>query len=299
MTALAGTLTLGCPQGYVRVFADEGRRWPRCWAGWSGPRRQTRPPPGVSRSDAWPGCCAHSAAKTTCGRRAGRRGGAGPGRAADRPGAGNPGAAGRGHAEPADRRAAGGHRRHGCGSPRTRRGAGARGVRRRTSAAALAARTEGWAAGLRWAALPVRGQADPAGFAAAFSGSHRYVLDYLAEEVLDRQAEELRAFLLEPSLLECLSGGLCDAVTGRDGSQASPRNWWSASTRSKSMSATYSANSARPTATRPSRARQLGLIPNPAPQAIRGGPRYALVGLLARQCRGPSAEDSTRIRTFG
>ena len=86
--------------------------------------------------------------------------------------------------------------------------------------AALAARTEGWVAGLQLAALSLEGQADPAGFVAAFSGSHRYVLDYLAEEVLDRQQEELRTFLLETSLLERLSGGLCDAVTGRDGSQA-------------------------------------------------------------------------------
>ena len=86
--------------------------------------------------------------------------------------------------------------------------------------AALAARTEGWVAGLQLAALSLAGQADPAGFVAAFSGSHRYVLDYLAEEVLDRQPAELRAFLLETSLLERLSGGLCDAVTGRDDSQA-------------------------------------------------------------------------------
>jgi LuxR family maltose regulon positive regulatory protein len=86
--------------------------------------------------------------------------------------------------------------------------------------AALAARTEGWVAGLQLAALSLRGQADPAGFVAAFSGSHRYVLDYLAEEVLDRQHEELRTFLLETSLLERLSGGLCDAVTGRTDSQA-------------------------------------------------------------------------------
>ena len=55
---------------------------------------------------------------------------------------------------------------------------------------------------------------------AAFSGSHRYVLDYLAEEVLDRQAEELRGFLLETSVLERLSGESCDAVTGRDDGQA-------------------------------------------------------------------------------
>ena len=55
---------------------------------------------------------------------------------------------------------------------------------------------------------------------AAFTGSHRYVLDYLAEEVLERQDEQLRRFLLETSVLERLSGPLCDAVTGRPGSQA-------------------------------------------------------------------------------
>jgi ATP/maltotriose-dependent transcriptional regulator MalT len=86
--------------------------------------------------------------------------------------------------------------------------------------AALAARTEGWAAGLQLAALSLRGQADPAGFVAAFSGTHRYVLDYLAEEVLEAQSEQVRGFLLETSVLERLSGGLCDAVTGRAGSQA-------------------------------------------------------------------------------
>jgi LuxR family transcriptional regulator, maltose regulon positive regulatory protein len=72
---------------------------------------------------------------------------------------------------------------------------------------ALAARTEGWAAGLRLAALSLRGQADPAWFVATFSGSHRYVLDYLAGEVLDRQPEEVRTFLLQTSALERLSGG--------------------------------------------------------------------------------------------
>jgi LuxR family maltose regulon positive regulatory protein len=84
---------------------------------------------------------------------------------------------------------------------------------------ALAARTEGWAAGLQLAALSLRGQPDVAGFVAGFSGSHRYVLDYLAEEVLDRQPEPLRTFLLETSLLARLSGPLCDAVTGRADSQ--------------------------------------------------------------------------------
>ncbi len=85
---------------------------------------------------------------------------------------------------------------------------------------ALASRTEGWAAGLQLAALSLRGQPDVRGFMAAFTGSHRYVLDYLAEEVLERQPAQLREFLLETSVLERLSGSLCDAVTGRPGSQA-------------------------------------------------------------------------------
>jgi len=91
-----------------------------------------------------------------------------------------------------------------------------------TSVAALAVRTEGWAAGLQLAALSLRGQhdADAAAFVAAFTGSHRYVLDYLAEEVLERQDDQLRTFLLETSVLGRLSGPLCDAVTGREGSQA-------------------------------------------------------------------------------
>jgi LuxR family transcriptional regulator, maltose regulon positive regulatory protein len=86
--------------------------------------------------------------------------------------------------------------------------------------AALASRTEGWAVGLQLAALSLRGRVDADQFVAAFSGSHRYVLDYLAEEVLDRQPPELRSFLLETSVLERLSGPLCDAVTGRGDSQA-------------------------------------------------------------------------------
>ena len=89
-----------------------------------------------------------------------------------------------------------------------------------TAAEALVARTEGWAAGLQLAGLSLRGHADPAGFVAAFSGSHRFVLDYLADEVVDDQPGEVRAFLLETSVLERLTGGLCDAVTGRAGSQA-------------------------------------------------------------------------------
>ena len=86
--------------------------------------------------------------------------------------------------------------------------------------AALAARTEGWAAGLQLAGLSLRGQPDVAGFVAAFSGTHRYVLDYLTDEVLEGQTGQVREFLLETSVLERLSGGLCDAVTGRAGGEA-------------------------------------------------------------------------------
>ena len=89
-----------------------------------------------------------------------------------------------------------------------------------TAVTALVARTEGWAAGLQLAALSLQGHTDAAGFVAAFSGSHRFVLDYLADEILDSQAGPVRAFLLETSVLERLSGELCDAVTGRAGSQA-------------------------------------------------------------------------------
>jgi LuxR family transcriptional regulator, maltose regulon positive regulatory protein len=86
--------------------------------------------------------------------------------------------------------------------------------------AELAGRTEGWAVGLQLAGLSLRDQDDAAAFVAAFSGSHRYILDFLAEEVLDRQPEHMRAFLLQTSVLERLSGELCDAVTGRTDSQA-------------------------------------------------------------------------------
>ena len=86
--------------------------------------------------------------------------------------------------------------------------------------AALAARTEGWAAGLQLAALSLRGQPDVEGFVSAFTGSHRFILDFLAEEVLEQQSEQVRTFLLETSVLERLSGDLCDAVAGRTGSQS-------------------------------------------------------------------------------
>ena len=87
------------------------------------------------------------------------------------------------------------------------------------AAAALTARTEGWGAGLQLAALSLRGQADVAAFVASFSGSQRFVLDYLTEEVLGQQTEQVRGFLLQTSVLERLSGRLCDAITGRTDSQ--------------------------------------------------------------------------------
>ena len=85
--------------------------------------------------------------------------------------------------------------------------------------ATLAARSEGWAAGLQLAALSLQGQADVAAFVSTFSGIHRYVLDFLTEEVLDRQTDDVRGFLLETSVLDRLSGPLCDAVTGRTDGQ--------------------------------------------------------------------------------
>jgi LuxR family transcriptional regulator, maltose regulon positive regulatory protein len=86
--------------------------------------------------------------------------------------------------------------------------------------ATLEQRTEGWIAGLQLAALSLQGRADVSVFLAAFSGSHRFVLDYLSEEVLARQLEPVQQFLLHTCILERLSGPLCDAVTGQEGSQA-------------------------------------------------------------------------------
>lgn len=85
--------------------------------------------------------------------------------------------------------------------------------------AALEQRTEGWATGLQLAALSAAGAADPDGFVEAFAGSHRFVLDYLVDEVLAGQPDDVRDFLLDTSVLEELSGPLCDAVTGRTDGQ--------------------------------------------------------------------------------
>ncbi|HLT11324.1 MAG TPA: LuxR C-terminal-related transcriptional regulator [Micromonosporaceae bacterium] len=85
--------------------------------------------------------------------------------------------------------------------------------------AILTARTEGWAAGLQLAGLSLRGEPDPARFVADFSGSHRFVLDYLTEEVLERQPTHVTDFLLQTSLLDRLTGPLCNALTGRSDGQ--------------------------------------------------------------------------------
>ena len=85
---------------------------------------------------------------------------------------------------------------------------------------ALEARTEGWIAGLHLAALSLQGRDDLAGFITAFAGSNRYIIDFLVEEVLARQAENVQHFLVRTCLLARLSSSLCDAVRGGDESQA-------------------------------------------------------------------------------
>ncbi|MCY0905367.1 LuxR C-terminal-related transcriptional regulator [Arthrobacter sp. H14-L1] len=85
---------------------------------------------------------------------------------------------------------------------------------------ALETRTEGWVAGLQLAALSLRNLDDVSAFIDAFTGSNRFVLDYLVEEVLGHQPEQVRSFLLQTALLERLTGPLCDALTGgTDGSR--------------------------------------------------------------------------------
>ncbi|MEL7223868.1 MAG: LuxR C-terminal-related transcriptional regulator [Cyanobacteria bacterium J06576_12] len=77
---------------------------------------------------------------------------------------------------------------------------------------ALEQRTEGWIAGLQLAALSLQGRENISDFVAAFSGDDRYIVDYLLEEVLQRQPEHVRRFLLQTAILERLSGSLCEAV---------------------------------------------------------------------------------------
>jgi LuxR family maltose regulon positive regulatory protein len=81
--------------------------------------------------------------------------------------------------------------------------------------AALEARTEGWVAGLQLAAISMQGRKDTTGFIRSFTGSHRFVLDYLLEEVLEQQPESVQAFLQQTAVLGRLTGPLCDALTGQ------------------------------------------------------------------------------------
>ncbi len=79
----------------------------------------------------------------------------------------------------------------------------------------LESRTEGWAVGLQMAALSLQGREDASTFIEGFAGSHRYVLDYLMDEVLQRLPEDSRTFLVQTSILRQLTGPLVDAVTER------------------------------------------------------------------------------------
>jgi len=86
--------------------------------------------------------------------------------------------------------------------------------------AVLEERTEGWIAALQLAALSMQGRDDITAFIAGFAGDDRYIVDYLAEEVLQRQPAHVQQFLLQTSILDRLTGPLCDAVTGQDGGKA-------------------------------------------------------------------------------
>jgi LuxR family maltose regulon positive regulatory protein len=85
---------------------------------------------------------------------------------------------------------------------------------------ALEGRTEGWIAALQLAALSLKDRDDPSSFIAGFAGDDRFVVDYLVDEVLDRQPDDVRTFLLETSILNRLTGPLCAAVTGRSDAKA-------------------------------------------------------------------------------
>ena len=82
--------------------------------------------------------------------------------------------------------------------------------------AALETRTEGWVAGLQLAALSIQGRENIASFIQAFTGNHRFVLDYLVEEVLQRQFKQIRSFLLQTAILDRFCAPLCNAVTQQE-----------------------------------------------------------------------------------
>lgn len=85
---------------------------------------------------------------------------------------------------------------------------------------ALEARTEGWVAALQMVALSLQGHSSSTEFIEAFTGSHRFIVDFLLEEVLHHQTNDIQQFLLQTSILENLNASLCDALIGQDDSQA-------------------------------------------------------------------------------
>jgi LuxR family maltose regulon positive regulatory protein len=87
------------------------------------------------------------------------------------------------------------------------------------SVAVLEERTEGWIAGLQMAALSMRGREDVDSFIQAFAGTNRFIMDFMLEEVLAREPEEVQTFLLQTAILTRFTGALCDAVTGTSGGQ--------------------------------------------------------------------------------
>src|ERR671928_185995 len=94
--------------------------------------------------------------------------------------------------------------------------AGARSAGGQRQLAVLAGRTEGWIAALQLAALSLQGRDHVDAFIDGFAGDDRYIVDYLVEEVLQRQPPQVRDFLLDTSVLSRLTGPLCDAVTSGD-----------------------------------------------------------------------------------
>jgi LuxR family maltose regulon positive regulatory protein len=84
---------------------------------------------------------------------------------------------------------------------------------------ALEGRTEGWITGLQLAAVSLQGQTDKSKLIRSFTGSHRFVLDYLVEDVLNHQTRSLQDFLVQTSILKRLSGPLCDVLTGQENGQ--------------------------------------------------------------------------------
>lgn len=94
--------------------------------------------------------------------------------------------------------------------------------------AALEARTEGWVASLQLAAISMEGRSDVSAFIQAFTGSHVYVAEYLMDEVLGRQPQEVTLFLLQTSILERMNAGLCEAVSSQSDCQTILKNLYQA-----------------------------------------------------------------------